>query len=398
MACLHGRAVGKEQLKGNTALMAVRHSIRSRTRTLFRKAFLSAFDGNACSRRVILAGVLSGVLAPQAVSADAFPGDLLLFPELTSLHRFDLQDGSSLKNYWINPGLNLFYGLDQGRFRFLLEWLVDRSAQEVQRLQLGWRWQDTTFWVGRFHNPIGYWNIHFHHGAYMMTSITRPGVMTYETSGGPLPMHVTGLYVEGVRELGDSSLYYVLNAGVGPDLEKKRLDAFDVLDPEGTRLPAVTLRLGYQPVSFGSDEIGFSFSYTEISGRQIGVDRINQIVAGVFANWRSENLGFLGEAFYIHNDFTGGASEPESDVLNLYGQAEWRVADDLTLYSRIEGTFNDNGDLYFDHFRNFVRDRYMGGVRYELPYKMALKLELSREHTRDDAFGQVGLQWSAVFP
>ncbi|QSA97916.1 hypothetical protein [Methylococcus sp. EFPC2] len=337
----------------------------------------------------------TGLFAWSTASADHY-GDLLLFPELTQIGRFDLKDDSRLPEQRINPGLNLFYSYDQDRLRFLLEWLVDRSAQEIQRLQLGWRWQDTTFWLGRTHNPIGYWNTRFHHGAYLMTSISRPGMMTYENSGGPLPLHVTGLYLEGSRELGESSLYYVLNAGVGPDLSERRLDAFDILDPEGDRRPAVTLRLGYQPTAFASDEFGFSFSYTEIPGQAIGVQRVDQMVANAYATWRWDDFNFLTEAIFVHNDYQG--AQAQSNIGNVYGQGEWKATPDLTVYSRVEGSFNDAGDRYFDHFGSFVRERYLGGLRYELPYKMALKFELARERVRDDHYGQLGLQWSAVFP
>ncbi|MGH8603332.1 MAG: hypothetical protein ACREXR_11340 [Gammaproteobacteria bacterium] len=49
-------------------------------------------------------------------------------------------------------------------------------------------------------------------------------------------------------------------------------------------------------------------------------------------------------------------------------------------------------------FPGFVEDRVLGGVRYQLYRNMALKLEVSQEHLEDDRFGQVLLQWSAVFP
>lgn len=134
--------------------------------------------------------------------ASEIPGELLFFPEVTGVERFGLERDASLDEQDIFPGIDIFYSADRDRFRFLLEWLVDRRSQEVQRLQFGWRWRDTSFWLGRFHNPIGYWNTHYHHGAYLMTTISRPGAMSYESAGGPLPTHLTGLYVEGTREVG----------------------------------------------------------------------------------------------------------------------------------------------------------------------------------------------------
>lgn len=264
-----------------------------------------------------------------ALNAAENHGDLLLFPVLSDSQRFSRESGSNVPENFINPGIDLFYTLDGDRFRLLAEWLVDRTAQEVQRLQVGWRWQDTTFWLGRTHNPIGFWNTRFHHGDYLITSISRPGIMSYETSGGPLPMHITGLYAEGSYDLGESSFYYVLNAGVGPNLRKHRLDAFDVLDPEGDRGPAVTLRLGYQPTSFAENEFGASFSFTKIPGGKIGVGDVDQTIVSAYANWRSEPFAFLGETFFIHNEYVGGQPQPQGNVASLYGQSEWRALDDL---------------------------------------------------------------------
>lgn len=349
--------------------------------------------------KAALAGILTCGAVPNTARANPLPGDLLLFPELTGTERFALPPDAGLSDQYVNPGINLFYTLDHQRFRFLLEWLVDRKAQEVQRFQLGWRWRDTTFWLGRYHTPIGYWNTRFHHGAYMMTSISRPGVATYETSGGSLPLHLTGLYVEGSHELDQGDIYYVLTAGVGPNLGQTRLDAFDILDPRAGGRPGASLRLAWRPTSFGFDEYGVSASYTEIPGQAIGASLVGQATVGAFANWKLGDFAFLGEALYIDNDLRGGSVAGQGrGVTNLYAQVEWHLHEDWKLYSRAEGTFNAKDDPYFEHFRYFVRDRYLGGVRYELPYDMALKLEVSRDHIRDGAFGEVQLQWSAMFP
>ncbi len=334
------------------------------------------------------------LLAPPSRAVN-LPGELLFFPEVTAVKRFDWRSGSGLDAEDINPGIDIFYSLDRGRLRFLLEWLGDTDSHELQRLQLGWRWRDTSFWLGRFHNPIGYWNAHFHHGAYMMTTISRPGAMAFEAAGGPMPTHLTGLYVEGTHEIGEAGVYYALGMGAGPDLQDT-LGAFDVLDPEGSYRPGVTLRLAYQPVSFGPDEFGLSTSYTEIPGDRLAVDRVRQVTAGLYGYFERDPFRFLGEILYIHNDLDGPGSEPA--VVNLYGQVEWQANNDWTLYGRAEGTFNEDADAYLAHFPNFVEDRVLSGIRFELPFHMAIKLELSREHVRDDAFGQVLLQWSALFP
>lgn len=326
-----------------------------------------------------------------------FPGEVLLFPDVTAVKRFDLQQSSKLEEEELLPAINLFSTLDYGRFRFLGEWLLDTKSQELQRLQVGGRWQDTTFWLGRFHNPIGYWNTQFHHGGYLQTTASRPGIIVFEGSDGPLPTHLSGLLVEGIQEIGRAGLYYTLGVGVGPDL-RKRLQPFDLLDPSGSYRPGATLRLAYQPTIYSVNEIGFSTSYTEIPGHSSSLQKVKQVIAGVFGNWQLKSVRILSEMLYVHNWLDQATGSTKDAFLNAYGQVEWGLGKDWTLFSRLEGTWGSDNDRYLMRFPNFVEDRVLGGVRYQLFRNMALKLEVSQEHLEDDRFGQVILQWSAVFP
>lgn len=326
-----------------------------------------------------------------------FPGEFLLFPHVTLVERFDLPQSSKVEQEELLPAINLFSTLDYGRFRVLGEWLLDTKSQELQRLQIGWRWQDTTFWLGRFHNPIGYWNTQFHHGVYLQTTASRPGIIAFEGSGGPLPTHLSGLLVEGIQEIGGAGLYYTLGVGVGPDL-RKRLQAFDLLDPSGSYRPGATLRLAYQPTIYGANEIGLSTSYTEIPGHGSGLPGVKQVIAGIFGNWQLKSVRILGEILYVHNWLDQHTGSIEDAFLNAYGQVEWGLGKDWTVFSRLEGTSGSAHDRYLIRFPNFVEDRVLGGVRYQLFRNMAVKLEVSQEQLQEERFGQVMLQWSAVFP
>ncbi len=282
-----------------------------------------------------------------------FPGEFLLFPDVTAVKRFDLQQ-SSKKEEELLPAINLFSTLDYGRFRFLGEWLLDTKSQELQRLQIGWRWQDATFWLGRFHNPIGYWNTQFHHGGYLQTTASRPGIIAFEGSDGPLPTHLSGLLVEGIQEIVGAGLYYTLGVGVGPDL-RKRLQAFDLLDPGGSYRPGATLRLAYQPTIYGVNEIGFSTSYTEIPGHGSSLTGIKQVIAGLFGNWQLKSVRILSEMLYVHNWLNQATGSIEDTFINAYGQIEWGLGKDWTVFSRLEGTWGSDDDRYLDALSRFCR-------------------------------------------
>lgn len=347
---------------------------------------------------------------PSAVFADdhighlspnpsGFPGDLLIFPDLYSVSRINQGPDHKLNDNQVIPELNLFYTTDYYKFRFLGEWLVNTLTHNVERIQFGVHLGETSLWLGRFHNPIGYWNMQFHHAAFLQPSVSRPGVMAFETAGGVIPNHLTGFLWEGIHEFGEAGVYYTLGAGAGPNFYSKGLAAFNVFDPAGPHRPGASFRIGYQPISYGIDEFGLSTAYTVIPGDRVLLNQVNQFVASFYANWHFKALHFLSEVVYANNKLDRpqqGISD--GDYANAYVQLEWDVKKNISLYSRVEDTFVGKNDPYINLFPRYVQDRIMGGVRYKYNQNMALKMEVSEEYLRNDQFTQVMLQWSAIFP
>jgi hypothetical protein len=331
--------------------------------------------------------------------ASKLPGDLLLFTDFTSINRFDQEPNKKLGDNDLIPSLNAFYTFDYNKFRFLGEWLVNTKSHNLERLQLGWHLGESSLWMGRFHNPIGYWNMQFHHGAYLQTSISRPGIMAFETGGGVIPNHLTGFLWEGIHEFDTAGIYYTLGVGAGPGITN-RMHALNILDPGGSHRPGVSFRLGYQPVSYGSDEFGISGAYTEIPIDSKTLTQTKQLVAGAYANWQYKSLRVLSEAVYAHNWLDNYSNNrTNSGFFNTYGQLEWNFQPDWTLFGRAEGTFgNVHNNQYLALFPKYVEDRFMVGMHYKLRHNMALKVEASRDHISNDHFNVVMFQWSALFP
>lgn len=343
--------------------------------------------------------IASGHMGHQSASDSwGIPGDLLIFPDVSVISRFDQEPTRKLAYTEIIPELNLFYATNYKNFRFLGEFLLSTKSHNVERLQFGLNLGESSLWLGRFHSPIGYWNMQYHHAAILQTSISRPSIMTFETFDGVIPNHLTGLLFEGIHEFDGAGLYYTLGAGAGPDITD-RLSPFNIFEPAGSHRPGVAFRLGYQPISYGADEIGISGAYTELPGNRINVSKIKQVVGTVYGSWQFNDFHFLSEIVYVNNwlDFYGGDSA-SNDFVNAYSQLAWDVNPDWTVYGRIEGTLGSHNDPYLALFPKYVEDRFLGGIRYNLNHNMALKLEASKDHVRDDHFGQVMFQWSAVFP
>jgi hypothetical protein len=351
-----------------------------------------------------LAGCASGFIPAPAFAAEdmSMPfhhhdGDLLLFPDITGTHLNTPVPGLSRNE--LMPELNLFYSTDHERLRFLAEFLLNRDEQEMERLQLGWLVQPTTtLWLGRFHNPLGFWNTEHHHGAYLQTTISRPGIINFEDEGGVLPTHVAGLLGEGAHDLerGYGSLNYAFGLGRGPNMESG-LDPVNILELRNGGKLAASARLSYRTQDDSSEFGGFA-GYTRIPVVGASLDEIEQNVAGAFYNWEDEKLRLVGEVFYVGNRLKDGVTR-HADFSAAYLQAEYHAHPDWTLFGRLEGSHGTQNNAYLDRIPDFLRTRTVAGARFEVANHQALKLELSHNERQDDVrFNQLSLQWSMVYP
>src|SRR5439155_26064469 len=181
---------------------------------------------------------LASIACAMALPA-AHAGDFMFMPTAAIVQATRSQDDPFLEKRQIIG--DLFYSGDEGRLRLLGEVQVDRGGWDVERLQAGWRLSpELSLWFGRYHNPIGYWNIEHHHGHYMETSAERPRILEFEDAGGPLPIHLVGFLLQGLRADGDGSLHYELGVATGPRLTEDCLEPVDVMrHPRVNRLALV---------------------------------------------------------------------------------------------------------------------------------------------------------------
>jgi hypothetical protein len=326
--------------------------------------------------------------------------DFLLFPQVDALVRTGLDDAplgreglhDPLEDDQFEAGVDLFLTLESGRFRFLGEYLLSTEEQEFERFQLGWDFGGHMAWLGRFHNPLGYWNTRYHHGAFIQTSISRPAIVAYEEHGGILPMHQAGLLVEG--GLFSTPLSYQVALATVPGFDGE-LHAWDILDPgAGEQDTSLTLNL-FRAASNG--QYGIAVNYNEIPSEQNDLDEIRQWILGGYFDQEWGPWQLHASAYYVSNRLSRPLESEEDQFLSGYLQAEYQAGERLRLFARAEGTAGASSDAYLALFAHFVEQRLMGGVRFDLAHNNALKFEVSTNQTRTDDFGQFMLQWSAQF-
>src|SRR3972149_1500280 len=101
--------------------------------------------------------------------------------------------------------------------------------------------------LGPFHNPLGYWNTQFHHGTYLQTSISRPGIHEHEHEDGALPTHLAGALWEGAYARDGAEWRYAAALGAGPELHGT-LDPVNIFSPgAGRHRLSATARLAHGP-------------------------------------------------------------------------------------------------------------------------------------------------------
>ncbi|MEO6697289.1 MAG: hypothetical protein ABIN45_04740 [Gammaproteobacteria bacterium] len=338
--------------------------------------------------------------------------EFILFPELNGFAQRDIEPDEMampsehsehpLRKNQLDAALDIFYSADYGRLRLLSELEVEITEREIEieRLQAGWLFgSGTTAWIGRFHTPLGYWNTQYHHGSYLQTAVTRPGIMEFHGLKAPLPLHIAGLLVEGTHPLENQEIHYQISLGAGPNLQHHGLEPVDFLNLNtGAHKFSAAARLSYLPDPVIPNEIGGFAAYTVIPSIHKTIREIRQTIAGAFGNWEYQPLRLIGEMYFISNDLIADAATARASFVSYNLQAEYTLHPNWTVYARAEDTLNANNDPYLDIFPEFIRRRALAGLRFDLTHNQALKLEWAEIRRQDGRFNEIILQWSAAFP
>ena len=317
--------------------------------------------------------------------------ELLLFPELGYAYS---QTGGTTRGEWA-PALDVFVSGADDRYRVLAEGFFSRDEHELERFQVGIDLHPThTLWLGRFHNPIGYWNLRFHHGTFLQTGISRPALLDYEDEGSPLPTHLAGAFVEGSVPLAAGRGYYAAAVGAGPMLTDEGLDPVNLLRIAGHHAPAATLLASYQPRGDGEDEIGVFWAHTDIPTPTLApIARVSQELFGVLAYRAWPLTRAHGAAHYLNHRL--GADTVAFSYAYLQAERDWHRA---SLYVRGERAHQAQDDPFLALFPAFTPNRDIAGIRWRLAPNQALKLEWIATRTHTPATRTLMLQWSVSLP
>jgi hypothetical protein len=242
----------------------------------------------------------------------------------------------------------------------------------------------------------------------MQTSISRPGLEEWEDESGPMPSHITGVWLEReVAAANQSAFNFGLAGGLAPTFEGYELMPFDVLNPASGHDLAVTGRLAYRPDILSENQIGVTASRNDIAvvagtnPALIDLNAIRQSTFGLFTNWRWDQWRVSSNWMYFDIEMQYGSGTATDEFFLGYVQAEYEASEAWTVFGRTEFGEGEDDSLYLSLLPAVVAHRQMLGVRWDFADRHAITFEIADTSQQADALGhdsfkEVRLQWSTV--
>jgi len=219
--------------------------------------------------------------------------------------------------------------------------------------------------IGKHHTPINYWNDTYHHGRVLFPTIYRPLLFEADI----IPLHTTGVSLQG-QNLGNLKFGYDLMIGNG-------LGSDDVLD--NNKRKSITAAVHIKPAE--GLRIGLSWYNDEMTAGSRTHDG-KLITWDVRQNLFSPSVAYFGNKVEVlaestlannHTDTTG-----TKQTFGGYIYAGYRIKEKLVPYVRFDRLHFQDGEILFD--KNNTTS-IVGGIRYNINYLTAVKLEYQYERT-----------------
>jgi len=241
--------------------------------------------------------------------------------------------------------------------------------------------------AGRFDTDIGYYNNVYHNGTYFQTTVDRPAIYDYEDNGGILPIHSTGISVNGDMPSGSLNLHYVAEVVNGRNYNLNT-PVFAVEDNNDFK--AFNLALSAKPEWTPGFQFGGSAYHDTITTP--GLQRTDQWILAGYEAYRTGQYEWLTEGVFMRDAAAGQGSYWTSAAYTELS----RKFGSFRPYFRMEWRNSPSGDPLLAYIgQNVSVWGPTVGMRYDFTPMMALKAEY--EHNEQRGSGpedQFTLQWT----
>jgi hypothetical protein len=254
---------------------------------------------------------------------------------------------------------------------------------DLERAQIGYTFSDAaTVWLGRFHTPIGYMNTALHHGAWISNALRRPAFLNFEDHNGILPVHTVGTWLTGAARNDSGKFLYDAYIGNGQRITGGTIDMRNAGNDHGELIFGG--RLGYQWSSGAADglQLGVHAFSSKITDDQLPEHTTRVRVFGGFAVYDTDRWEHIGEIYVFDNEDLSGASGTHKSTAG-FAQFAYRAPFGVP-YMRYERASLQQSDQYFaQQIYGASYWRAAAGLRFDIDFKSALKIELANTHITD---------------
>ncbi|CAN5579003.1 hypothetical protein BH24GEM3_BH24GEM3_18110 [soil metagenome] len=266
----------------------------------------------------------------------------------------------------------------------------DGFGIEVERMILRYDFSDLfKLSLGRYHTPISFWNVAYHHGAWLQTAVARPEMIKFGSQ--LLPVHFVGVQVEGNLPATPLGLGYSVGIGNGRGTNIARGgDAGDINDRR-----AVSATLSARPSALVGLQVGGSLYLDRVTPVQGAAVDERILSAHVARQWESPEV--IAEYARLWHE-PAGVGEGESVTSDAwYAQIGYRLpgaAQAFKPYARVERVDVPTANPLLGQ-RGLGYRAGIVGVRYDFAPFAAAKAEFRNERFANPGrFGSLHLQAS----
>lgn len=223
--------------------------------------------------------------------------------------------------------------------------------------------------AGRFHTPISYWNVEYHHGLWLQGSVARPEAIKFGSRY--IPVHFVGAMLEG--NLHEVPVYY--SVGVGNGRADNIAAAGDAGDVNGNR--AFVASASIRPRNLFGFRVGGGVYVDRISSG--GAEFADEVITSGHIVWKRGPVDAAAE--YIHVSHKEIGTDVSTASPSYYVHLGYRLpgrARAFEPYARYEHMDIDAADVVFT---GLVPDyeAIVAGLRYDFDELAALKAEYRSE-------------------
>jgi hypothetical protein len=251
-------------------------------------------------------------------------------------------------------------------------------AYEIERLFASYKFNDSfNLDVGRFHTAMGWYNNFYHNGVYFQTTRDRPEMFLFEDNQGILPVHSTGISLNGeIPSSGSANLSYAFEIANGRKYTAIEDEALQIEDDNNYK--SFNFQLRAKPEALQNWQFGVGAYHDTLTpvldpvNEPDAVTRFDQLIFTAFTIYKTPVIEWYTEAALVGDKPTDGTREWTSAA---YTQLSHKYGK-FRPYIRLQWLKGAAEDPVMELIgQNVSSWDTQVGVRYDFTTMMALKVE-----------------------